>query len=457
LVFLYVFYHYVWIRDREFTNWLGGALYLALPAAATGILLAVLRLSPTHKINTALCCVALLLSIYGAEVTLALTLSGDDHGEQRELAIRAALAKRMGRSFDVRSRGEVIADLRKDGIDAVGRVPPYLFLSRTAGAAPLRLDGVEVIPLAGISDRLTVLCNESGEWVTYRSDEHGFHNPRGLWSARPLDVLLVGDSFTHGVCVPSNKNFVAAIRHRYPKTISLGYAGNGPFLQFAALSEFGAYLRPRVVFWCYYEGNDLSDLRSEQESGLLRDYLRPDFNHGLVRRQQDVDRALEAYFEDQFRRGIDPVESPRQRRSVFQQIAAYGKLSTLRRRFQLVYGTQHAEQIDQFRDILLQAQRRVTGWGGALYFVYLPTWSTYSTGPNPAQREARAAVLAVVHNLGIPLIDVHGVFAQMPDPLSLFPLRQPGHYTEDGNGVVAAAILEAIPTNELPSASGTPR
>lgn len=38
----------------------------------------------------------------------------------------------------------------------------------------------EFLPVAGMATTTTVFCNESGEYVVYESDEHGFHNPRGM-------------------------------------------------------------------------------------------------------------------------------------------------------------------------------------------------------------------------------------------------------------------------------------
>ena len=60
----------------------------------------------------------------------------------------------------------------------------------------LSVGGVELQPLGGIARVLTVHCNESGSWVTFQSDEHGFRNPLGLWQSGTLDIAAVGDSFT---------------------------------------------------------------------------------------------------------------------------------------------------------------------------------------------------------------------------------------------------------------------
>jgi hypothetical protein len=42
------------------------------------------------------------------------------------------------------------------------------------------------------------------------------------------------------------------------------------------------------------------------------------------------------------------------------------------------------------------------------------------------------------------VIDIHPVFEAQDDPLSLFPFRSVGHYTEEGHGLVAAEVLKKI-------------
>ena len=87
-----------------------------------------------------------------------------------------------------------------------------------------------------MSNTVTVLCNESGQWIDYRSDERGFSNANEIWQSDRLDIAALGDSFTHGYCVPADKTFVALIRQRYPATLNLGIAGDGPLLMLAKLT-----------------------------------------------------------------------------------------------------------------------------------------------------------------------------------------------------------------------------
>ncbi len=80
----------------------------------------------------------------------------------------------------------------------------------------------------------------------------------------------------------------------------------------------------------------------------------------------------------------------------------------------------------------------VLDWGGKMYFVYLPGFQRYATGN---EHENRDLVMQIATKLDIPVIDIHReVFDPHPDPLSLFPFRQYGHYNAEGYRLVTEAI-----------------
>ena len=209
-------------------------------------------------------------------------------------------AKALGVKYDSRTKAEVIDDFRKRGIDAVPSLSSYDLLKEQKDGtmkSAIAINGVEVLPLASIAEKLTVVCNEGGEFLTYTSDKHGFHNPPHVWSA-PIDIVAVGDSFTQGWCVGPDDNFVSVIRKRHPGTLNLGIEGNGPLVMLATLKEYAEIVKPKVVLWFYFEGNDLGDLRRERQNSILTQYLaNKEFSQGLFNRQAEIDRALAAYLE----------------------------------------------------------------------------------------------------------------------------------------------------------------
>lgn len=479
---VYIFYQYSWSGNRQFGSSMGMLVYHAFPALTTGLLFAALKLKPVHKINLVLVGLALVASVYGVELYLQITYSPllasgypvmrsvQNSKERQKLA--SQLAEQYGIEIDTRTRLDVITDLGRRGIDAVPSVIPRIQLKfpRKEHAGD---GGDPMIALSGTSNKTTILCNESGQHVIYDSDEHGFHNPKGLWDSSRIDVVAAGDSFVQGYCVPSDKNFVAIIRQRYPATVNLGMAGEGPLLTLATIKEYARTLKSRLVLWFYFEGNDLPELKDERLSPLLMRYLEDDFSQHLLERQSESDRIILDLI--QKARIVRQEEEKRkdannQQRSrigtAIQMTFTFIKLDFLRPRLGLVSGSKFTEQISLsselesqmklFREILWQARACVSSWGGTLYFVYLPNWTRYDK-VRPADQSYRAAedqaipVLRVAGDLGIPVIDIRPAFQARSDPMSLFPFRGPGHYNEEGHRLVAEEVLKALSSSKIDS------
>ena len=437
LVWLYFIYEYGWAKNRQLTSLIGLGMYYVLPAVMATLLFAFSRLRPVYKVNAAMACISLAVPIYGAEILLP-----------------TELAYTLGIESDNRTLLEAVNGFRQNGADAVPTIAPRdLLKPHDDGTlrSVINNSGTEVLPLGGISNKLTIFCNETGKYITYDSDEHGFHNPTGIWNSDRLEIATVGDSFAHGWCVPSETHFVALLRKYHPITLNLGMGGSGPLLELAALKEFLPPLRPKIVLWFYYETNDLTDLRDEQKSALLMRYLRSNFTQGLSRRQREIDQAL-LDFVEQRRKSLDEQKLTRKAQTLADNLWSVIALSNLRLKLGAIYGrttyklqTAEKADFDLFRDVLLEAKVTVNQWSGLLYFVFLPAWERYAN-PQPAHND-RAPVLDLVSRLQIPIIDLHPAFQAQRDPLSLFPSRRFGHYNETGYELVAREVLKAISSN----------
>jgi hypothetical protein len=141
------------------------------------------------------------------------------------------------------------------------------------------------------------------------------------------------------------------------------------------------------------------------------------------------------------------------------------RLTNLHGKLGFVYGstTEDRERLsdleganmDMFENVLAQAKTLVGGWGGILYFVYLPTWDHFSGRPGIGPKQ-RASVLARVANVGITVIDIYSVFERQPEPLLLFPFggRVSGHYNEAGHRLVADTVLKIISSGTQQAGAG---
>jgi len=297
-----------------------------------------------------------------------------------------------------------------------------------------------------VSNKVTLLCNESGRNVLYRSDAHGFNNPEGSWRQRQIEVAALGDSFAHGYCVGPDDNFVALIRQRFPATLNLGMAGNGPLLTLATLKEYLPTFKPSVVLWFYFEGNDLENLQTEKKSALLMRYLERGFSQNLVSKQSEIDRALIDFIKVETAKWRSNRRTERPRLS--RKLQEFVKLTAIRKRAGWVRPEREAIDFEAdfdvnmklFREILSQSKSLVSSWGGRLWFVYLPEQIEHWD----LRKKQRASVLSMVKSLDIPLIDTLPVFQADPDYKSLFPFHGWGHFNEQGHQRVANEVLKAL-------------
>jgi hypothetical protein len=467
----YSFYRYDWAPDRDLTRLDGRLLYHFFLAALAGLCLASLRWRPSLKIKLALVLWSTGVSLYALETLLTvdtLWSSLPSVIAETDVKTRAAKAKEAAMAFDMRSLLEVVNDFRQNGVTAYAMSHPMaLFKKKEDGSLKSSIaPGAELLPLGWISHAISVTCNESGAYLVYESDEHGFHNPKGLWHHHLIDIVAVGDSYTQGYCVPSDKNFVALIRKHYPAMLNLGMAGHGPLLMLATIKEYVPLVKPKVVLWFYYEGNDLANLKLERQSPLLMQYLGADFSQRLVTQQPAIDLALTNYVETAmatsklFKRLEEAHEKVGETHGWLQIMKKIPTLRQLRGRLGVISGTRQnsrkdtqgvdrtvnsapTAELDLLGKILLEAKASISAWGGQLYFIYLPHWHRYAT-PERAEKH-RDGVLLLANTIGLQIIDIHQTFTAQEDPLVLFPFRLHSHYNEVGHRLVAEEVLQSIP------------
>ena len=443
------------------------AQYVSLIILAV-LLFASLRLRVSSKINVALLLISTAIGLYGAEVVIGHVLLSSsrfhisdwmnfpEDANSKVAVRRIKEEKSANASFDSRTRLEVVHDLRSKGIQAFPNIfPAVLFQSNGRGVIKsfFTVHDEEFLPLASIANVTTVFCNESGQYIIYQSDEHGFHNPPGLWEEGRAQIVALGDSYAHGACVPSEKGFVSAIRSRYPRTINLGINGDGPLTMLATLREYAPYLKPKVVLWFYYEGNDIRDLyEREKHSPLLKRYLDSSFSQHLIDRQPEIDQALTAYLEREMELqttsfDVEEFLKVHHLRTLLHSVIDKrpdrdGLPAELIEHLQKDGAPAEKQDLQLLRAILTEAWQTVSLSGSRMYFVYLPTWERYRI-PDLASQN-RDAVLSIVNQLRIPLIDLHGTFVLLPDPLSLFPSRRYAHYNVDGHQLVGSEIVARL-------------
>ena len=295
-------------------------------------------------------------------------------------------------------------------------------------------------PLGGISNHTTVFCNETGQWSIYSSDEHGFNNPRNLYKPA-LDVLMIGESFVHGACVPPEKNMTAYIRQAYPKTISLGMDGNGEVTTLASLMEYGPYLKPKRVIWVYAE-NTLGRANSELNQEELHKYFSSK-NHqqDLLHKQATIDSFWQDWLDKKLKNHRPEPQISGFNAHQFLTLYFVRKYYSL-----LAYAANDwlkkgdpTQNKERFKEILNHARSLTQDWGGTFYFVYL---ATSHQGNNNVTSD-HDLIIDLAKELQLNTIDSYGLI-KAQNPMDINAYNGKGHYNEKGYQIFSTFLLENL-------------
>ena len=407
LVFAYSVYKIYTYPQYSSTFYYSFLLFALLTSILFG--LGLRKLSDELKLNISVMFITLGISVYGFETYLMFSSTSDP-----------------------KSKFQVLKDLKDSGINAWPNFAPWTLIESNG----LKTFKGRIFPLGGISNITTIFKDESGYFPIIETDEHGFNNPKGFYQLNKVDIVLTGDSFTEGVSVHSDETISAVLRESGFNSISIGKMGNGSLLELAALKEYAKPFKPKIVLWLYFI-NDFNELKNEMESSILKKYLNEDdFTQNLISRQEEIDSLLFNYVGKEWEKEKE--------RPTNQRVFKFLKLFYLRSRMNMfpVATTKPTTKLPIFKDILQKSKQMVQGWGGKMYFVYLPPFERFSTGIEDTNREF---VLDTVSELEIPIIDIYKeVFIPRADPMSLFPSRMGGHYNAEGYRLVAKSISNIL-------------
>ena len=203
--------------------------------------------------------------------------------------------------------------------------------------------------------------------------------------------------------------------------------GNGPLIQFATLRE---YLKPGVknVIWLFCERNDFSDLSSELNDKVLKNYFKDNtFTQNLKYKQAKIDNLLR-----------NKIKKEEQIKFKF-ELTKFIKIFYSRNLI-LNYKKKDNQNLEQFKLILKMANDFVINNNSKLYFVYLPEYGRYTKRYSNTNYNL---VKNIVNELNISFIDIHKeVFQREQNPLELFPFGLQGHYNVNGYKKVAKNIYK---------------
>ena len=397
-----------------------------------------------HRINGSLMIFSVAVSLFCVEWVLGTdwysNMDWTKKRANRHTLARIKAAHEIGINFDERNKFDVYSDMKNRGEEVFPSTHSAVGLWDHPSANQNNKGEFGFLPLSGISQVTTVYCNESGVYMIYKSDRYGFNNYDPVYENKGRRILLVGDSFTQGACVKPEDDIAGKLRQRGYNAINLGIGHNGPLMELATLKEYGVHLKPSVVLWMYHK-SDWKNLLEERRSQLLLQYLNEDFTQNLLTRQKEIDdfwkqaikkKEKEMTIEGE-KAGND--HSPLGFKAFFTLFRLRGLTGLDKRSF----GMEKKAKL-LFHSILETAQEITAGFGGKLYFVYLPDHSSFGKGPPPS----RDWIMQILEELNIPMINIFKHFKAHKDPHNFFPFRLHGHYTAKGYEQVAEVLIKEV-------------
>lgn len=298
--------------------------------------------------------------------------------------------------------------------------------------------------LGGIPHEPVLLCSRDGQPIVYEADRFGFNNPDSVYRGR-IDLVVVGDSFVEGHCLPRGSDLVSQIRTALPGTAGLGMRGSGPMIELAMLGRFASALRPRTVVVAFFEGNDWENLRAGLDMPWLRDALEPGADFGsatphaaTVARAKDIVRrwdGLTADVSDVFERT--------------QFVRNFFALQQTTLQLGLFY-PQVAQPQPEYRLVLHRMKQLTNEWGGNLILLYIPRVDRFRglLRQDFVHDRLRGYVLSAAAGNDIEVVDLTTIFHRQPDPDGLY--APDSHLSERGTAVAAHAVLGAIASRPRP-------
>ena len=348
---------------------------------------------------------------------------------------KKTLKRKENYKFDTRQRKEVIKELRKSHDKVFNTMSPF-FLIRN------ELKNINFLPLNGISNAKTVLCNESGKFAIYTSDKFGFNNPNYIYQSLSNEkIILIGDSWIHGACVQEHETISANMRENKLDIINLAYSGNGPLLELATLIEYINLFKPKKIIWFYYE-NDLRELVLEKKSEILINYLdKEDFSQDLYKKQNSIDKfwekLIEKYNYIDVLGGNIKISKRNFSRQIIRKLERSLRLKSfydilkkfLNVQLSTFYKIEEIKEINLFEKIMKKAKKVSKQNNAELYFVYLSSLNTVQTSSPASYNE----ILKIVNKLDIPTLDFYNFLSSINNPEKLFPFEMPfSHFNKLG-------------------------
>lgn len=336
----------------------------------------------------------------------------------------------------------------------------------------------DTMPLGTKPNSLNLLCNESGRWSKFYSDRFGFNNydnlvpEKDIWDLENLkpDILLVGDSYLQGACVDQKHSISSQLihlqnrehlmswpnqgheLHKYLSTqikiqlsdtdiINLSNSGTGSIAQLSMIAEYYYLINPKQIFWFYYEGNDLTDIKNEMKNKILS----RSFIYGGS--QQLPERLLNGFFDDFFE-NYKSRQMNFSRKNNFLNILKLNRLKNFLSVYKNIFIPMSKQDEYLFDLIAKRFKFYNKQFKSSLHFVYIPSYYRYSTtNLFGLEKFNKDKILNIIKENEIQIIDLEKKFISKNNYKDFYPNGQFGHFNEKGYFEVAKIVNQYINKN----------
>ncbi len=380
-----------------------------------------LNLIKSLKVYIIIILISILFSLYSFEAFLNYQKSANDNLKFK----KKMLLQKENKIYDERTTDQYYRYLSNENKDVSVVFYPNYFLKENSIFQPL----------SGVSNSLTINCNENGYISTYLSDRYGFNNPDKEWDSDEIEYIVIGDSFAHGACVNRPNDISSILRNlTKKKVLNLGYGHNGPLFEYVILREY-IQKNTKKILWLYYEGNDQSDLNVELNNKFLNYYLLDNkFSQKLITRQPEVDELIKKKIPDLLRYR----EELRNKENIKYKILKFIRLDKTKT---ILRNKKEKFQKKKFIEIMKKANDLAIDNNSKLYFVYLPSYHRYNKLIKDNNYNDFIFIKNSMRDLNIPFIDLHTDLISK-NPKAFFPFGLAGHYNENGYKEVGKFLFE---------------
>lgn len=305
-----------------------------------------------------------------------------------------------------------------------------------------------------------LFCNETGSWVTYKSDQFGFNNNNFLSNEKK--TILLGDSFTEGMCVSRENNIATNLnRITNEKYLNLGISGTGPIEQLIIYREYSDLVDHDKVFWLFFEGNDVINFRDKLNDINFNSYFETSFNSKKILENENYEILKKRYLYNLIEKYDDFAGGMKSTLNVylyksdeFSEILSLSNsvnaLSIYLRNLYNFYNSKFNEEYNLSSEILINNQIEFTKFlqiaskifgDKELYLIYIPEYDSIGPLENPIKKKVLDLYKKSFRN--IKFIDLEKNLDQY-SRFDLFPNGLPAHFSKNGYKIVSEIIANEL-------------